>query len=158
DTALVVEAFSDYLKATGEAKPSLTVDVLVDGKSQKTVEITADNLFTFDNKLVIEGDKLAAGKHTVELRKQGEGPLYFNRYLTISTPEDPISAAGLELKVQRHYFKLTPVKKTATVAGSRGQAVDQQVEKYTRTPIDNLGELKSGDLVEVELVVDSKND
>ena len=42
--------------------------------------------------------------------------------------------------------------------GSRGQAVDQKVEKYKRTELANLAELKSGDLVEVELEIDSKND
>jgi uncharacterized protein YfaS (alpha-2-macroglobulin family) len=44
------------------------------------------------------------------------------------------------------------------VAGSRGQAVDQKVEKYERQELANLSELKSGDLVEIELEIDSKND
>ncbi len=158
DTALVVEAFSDYLKATGEARPNMSLAVVVDGETAKTVEITPDNLFTFDNKLVLEADALSAGDHVVELRKTGEGPVYFNGYLTTFTLEDPIKSAGLELKVQRRYFKLTPAKKTAVVAGNRGQAIEQAVEKYDRTQLDDLAELKSGDLVEVELVVDSKND
>jgi alpha-2-macroglobulin len=158
DTALVVEAFSDYLKATGEAQPNMSLDIVVDGKARKTVEITGENLFTFDNKLVIEGVDLTAGEHVVELRKTGEGPIYFNGYLTNFTLEDHIEAAGLELKVQRRYFKLTPAEKTEAVAGGRGQAVEQRVEKYDRTPVEDLSELASGDLVEVELVVESKND
>jgi uncharacterized protein YfaS (alpha-2-macroglobulin family) len=158
DTALVVEALADYLQASGEADPDLSLEVLVDGKLQKAVEITPATLFTFDNKVVIEGAKLAAGEHTVELRKKGEGPIYFNGYVTNFTLEDDIKAAGLELKVDRRYFKLTPAEKTAAVAGSRGQAIEQRVEKYDRTGIEHLGELTSGDLVEVELVVDSKND
>ena len=43
-------------------------------------------------------------------------------------------------------------------AGSRGQAVDQRVEKYERHELENLDTLKSGDLVEIELEIDSKND
>jgi alpha-2-macroglobulin len=132
--------------------------VLVYGEQKKFVEITAENLFTFDNKLVIEGVELDAGEHTVEFRKKGTGPIYFNGYASFFTLEDDIKAAGLELKVDRRYFKLTPADKKTAVAGSRGQAVEQKVEKYQRTRVDNLGELKSGDLVEVELVVDSKND
>jgi uncharacterized protein YfaS (alpha-2-macroglobulin family) len=158
DTALVVEAFADYLQASGEAKPNLSLEVLVDGKLQKAVEITPATLFSFDNKVVIEGADLDAGEHTVEFRKQGEGPIYFNGYVTNFTLEDDIKATGLELKVERRYFKLKPAEKTTNVAGSRGQAVEQRVEKYDRAPVENLGELKSGDLVEVELVVDSKND
>jgi uncharacterized protein YfaS (alpha-2-macroglobulin family) len=154
----VVEAFADYLQATGEAKPNLSLEVLVDGKLQKSVEITPATLFSFDNAVVVEGAQLAAGEHTVELRKKGDGPIYFNGYVTNFTLEDEIEAAGLELKVQRRYFKLAPSKRGIAVAGSRGQVVDQQVEKYERTPIEKLDELKSGDLVEIELVVDSKND
>jgi uncharacterized protein YfaS (alpha-2-macroglobulin family) len=158
DTALVVEAFADYLKATGEAKPNMTIEVLLDGQLKQTVEITPETLFTFNNSFVVTGEALAPGEHTIELRKRGEGPLYFNGYVTNFTLEDHITAAGLELKVERRYFKLTPADKTANVAGGRGQVVNQQVEKYDRTPINNLDELTSGDLVEVELIVDSKND
>jgi alpha-2-macroglobulin len=158
DTALVVEAFADYLEASGEAKPNMSLEIVIDGQSAKTVEISAENLFTFDNKLVLEGEELSTGDHVVELRKTGTGPVYFNGYLTNFTLQDPIPAAGLELQVERRYFKLTPAEKTAVVAGGRGQAVEQRVEKYDRTPIENLDELTSGDLVEVELIVDSKND
>ncbi len=158
DTALVVEAFADFLKASGEDQPELTVEVWIDGHRHKQVTINRDNLFTFDNKLVLKGEQLAAGQHTVELRKQGDSPLYYNGYLTNFTLEDHITAAGLELKVERRYFKLTPVEKREIVPSSRGQVVDQQVEKYQRHPLLSLAELKSGDLVEVELLLDSKND
>jgi uncharacterized protein YfaS (alpha-2-macroglobulin family) len=64
----------------------------------------------------------------------------------------------LEVKVNRKVYKLTPEDKTTKVAGARGQAVDQKVEKYTRAELGNLDSLKSGDLVEVELEIESKND
>jgi uncharacterized protein YfaS (alpha-2-macroglobulin family) len=158
DTALVVEAFADYLKASGEDAPDVTVELWVDGEKRKEVSINRDNLFTYDNKLVLADDELTTGRHTVEIRKQGKSPIYWNGYLTNFTLEDDIEAAGLELKVERRYFKLTPVDKTTAVAGGRGQALDQKVEKYERSPLVNLAQLKSGDLVEVELVVESKND
>ena len=50
------------------------------------------------------------------------------------------------------------VEKTIKVAGAHGQPLDQKVEKYERKEIDNLATLKSGDLVEIELVIESKND
>ncbi|HYO24498.1 MAG TPA: MG2 domain-containing protein [Lacipirellulaceae bacterium] len=158
DTALVVEAFADYLAASGELQPNLSLDVLIDGKRAKTVEITADTLFSFDNSVVLSGEELAAGDHVVEFRKTGDGPIYFNGYLENFTLEDDIQATGLELKVARRYYKLTHAEKTTVVAGARGQAIEQQLEKYDRTPIAGLEELASGDLVEVELLVDSKND
>ena len=44
------------------------------------------------------------------------------------------------------------------VAGSRGQVVSQKVEKYERSELVNLSSVQSGDLVEIELEIDSKND
>ena len=37
DTAICVEAFADYLKASGEDRPEMTVEVWLDGKKHKEV-------------------------------------------------------------------------------------------------------------------------
>jgi uncharacterized protein YfaS (alpha-2-macroglobulin family) len=158
DTAVCIEAMAEYLTASGEDKPNQTVEVWLDGKKFKEVKIDASNLFTFDNQFVLFGDAVTSGKHTLELRKKGTGPVYFNAYLNTFTLEDFITRAGLEVKVNRKYYKLTRVAKKVKVSGARGQAADQQVEKYQRTELANLAQLKSGDLVEVELEIDSKND
>ncbi len=158
DTSLCIEALADYMKASGEDKPILTIEVWLDGKKQKEVKVDSSNLFTFDNKFVLEGDAVTTGEHKLELRKQGTGPLYFNVYQTNFTLEDFITKAGLEVKVQRKFYKLTKSDKQAEVAGSRGQVVKQKVEKYDRTELANLSTLKSGELVEIELEIDSKND
>ncbi len=158
DTALVVEAFADFLKATGEDRPQGTVEVWVDGKQRKQVEITSENLFSFDNKCVLTGADLAGGRHKVELIKQGDMPIYFNAYVTNFTLEDDIMSAGLELKITRNYFKLVPEKASTEVAGGHGQVVDQVVEKFRRIPLTNFAEVASGDLIEVELIAESKND
>ncbi len=158
DTALCVEALADYMKASGEDQPNMTIEVWLDGKKQKEVKVDASNLFTFDNKFVLEGDAVTTGAHTLELRKNGTGPVYFNVYQTNFTLEDFITKAGLEIKVQRKFYKLTKSDKQIDAQGSRGQSVKQKVEKYVRTELENLSTLKSGDLVEVELEIDSKND
>lgn len=158
DTALVIEAMADYLQASGEGRPELTVEVWLDGERRKEVAINADNLMTFDNKFVALGIDLEAGRHTLELRKKGGGRVYWNAFLTNFTLEDDIRAAGLEIRVQRKLYKLTPVDKKQLAAGARGQAIEQRGEKYQRTEITNLASVTSGDLVEVELTLHSKND
>ena len=158
DTALCIEALADYMRASGEDQPNLTVEVWLDGQKQKEVKIDSANLFTFDNKFVLEGAALTTGRHTLELKKQGKGPLYYNAYQTNFTLEEFITKAGLEIKVDRKYYKLTRVDKEINAQGARGQAVKQRVEKYERTELPNLSQLKSGDLVEIELEIDSKND
>ncbi|TWT76837.1 MG2 domain protein [Posidoniimonas polymericola] len=158
DTALVVEAMADYLKATGQAKPDLAVEVWLDGEKRKAVKITADNLFTFDGVLVIEGAALTPGRHTVEIRKQGDGRLFYNGYLQNFTLQDDIRRSGLEVRVTRELYKLERVDNEEQVAGGRGQAVGIQTEKYRRQRVSNLAAVASGDLVEVELTLESKND
>lgn len=136
----------------------MTVEVWLDGQLHKAVEITPATLFSFDNKLVLEGEAVKDGPHTVELKRRGRGPVYFNGYLTNFTLEDFIAKAGLEVKVERKYYRLKKADKTEKVAGSRGQVIGQRVEKYQREELPNLAMLTSGELVEIELEIASKND
>jgi uncharacterized protein YfaS (alpha-2-macroglobulin family) len=158
DTAVVIEAMADFLRASGEDRPEMTVEVWLDGQLQKAVEVTPATLFQFDNGFVLEGRQVTDGPHKIELRKRGRGPLYYNGYLTNFTLEDPIAKAGLEIKVQRKYYRLKEAPKSIDVAGSHGQVVRQNVEKLVREELADLATLKSGDLVEIELEIESKND
>ena len=158
DTALCIEGMAEYLRASGEDKPDMTLDILVDGRKLKEARITADNLFSFDNKLVLEGDAIGTGTHAVELRRTGTGPVYANMYFTYFSLEEYIRKAGLEVKVNRAYYTLVGVDKKIKVAGSRGQALDQNVENYERQEVKDMQTLKSGDLIECELTIESKND
>jgi uncharacterized protein YfaS (alpha-2-macroglobulin family) len=94
----------------------------------------------------------------VSFQKSGKGPLYYNAYLTNFTLEDPIMRAGLEIKVDRKTYRLVKDDKEIDTAGGRGQTVGQKVERYRREAISDGSTLKSGELVEVELEIDSKND
>jgi hypothetical protein len=158
DTALCVEALADYLRASDEMSPDMHVEVWFDGEKRKDVHITGADLFTFDGTLSLAGEDLTSGPHTVKIVRRGTGPLYFNAYTTNFTLEEFITRAGLEVKVDRRFYRLTPLEAETDVPGSRGQAISQRIEKYEREPLENHAQLTSGDLVEVELVIESKND
>jgi len=158
DTALCIEALGEYIHASGEDRPDMTVHIAYDGKQVREEKITAENLFSFDNAWALPGLEVANGAHTVEISRTGTGPLYYNAYLTNFTLEDHITKAGLEIKVNRKVYLLTESDKTVKAEGASGQAVDKRVEKYVRTELSEGQSVKSGDLVEVELTVDSKND
>ena len=136
----------------------MTVEVYYDGKLQKAVEITPKNLFTFDNKFVLEGDAVAAGQHTVELKKKGAGPLYYNGYLTNFTLEDFITEgrAGDQGRPQvlqaREGRQVDPGGRLAR-AGGRPEGREVRAAGVAQPR-----RVKSGDLVEIELEIDSKND
>ncbi len=158
DTAVIVEALAEYLTASGEDHPDLTLDIYYDGRMAKTVKIDAENLFTFDNKFVLQGNDITTGDHRLTLKKNGTGPIYFNAYLDYFTLEDFITREGLEIKVNRRVYRLKEVEKKIKDVGARGQVVDRRVEKYERVLLESLATVASGDLVEIELEIESKND
>jgi alpha-2-macroglobulin len=159
DTAYCIESLAEYLVASGEDKPDMTVEVWVDGEKHHETQITAETLFAFDGTFVLQGDAVQTGAHRIELKKRGTGPLYYNAYLSNFTTEDFITAAGLEIKVARQFYRLVQRQDASEVVqGSRGQVIDQAALKYDRVPLANLSEVVSGDLVEVELTIESKND
>ena len=63
---------ADYLKASGEDKPDMTVTIALDGKTRKEVKITPADLFSFDNKLVLEGNDVETGQAHGLLRQAGQ--------------------------------------------------------------------------------------
>ncbi|MBX3443160.1 MAG: alpha-2-macroglobulin [Planctomyces sp.] len=173
DTAVCIEALAEYLVASGEMSPNMLVEVWIDGERKQSVEITPEALFSFNNTFVVAGADLTDGEHVIELRKQPleqpvaggrvppaqPTPLYFNAYLTNFTLEDPIAAAGLEIKVGRKFYRLVQREDaTDQVRGAHGQAIGQKALKYDRHELASLDSVASGDLIEVELEIDSKND
>ncbi|MDR3182517.1 MAG: alpha-2-macroglobulin [Planctomycetaceae bacterium] len=156
DTAICIEAFSEFLQATGERNANVNVDILFDGKVKKTVNFTADNLLNVDKTFVLEKEALTPGKHTIELRTQESSPLYITAFLENFTLENPIKKAGLDVRIERKIYKLVRNESAnAQVAGGSGQVVNLKTEKYDRIAANAF---KTGDLIEIELTIDSKND
>ena len=159
DTALCVEAMADYLRATDELNPEMTVEIFIDGEKKAETEFTKENLFTVDNTVELTGMQITDGEHKVEVRRKGKGPVYYSAYLTNFTLEDFITKAGLEVKVERRFYRLDRDEDaTAKAVGARGQALKEKVVKYKRTLLENESQVTSGDLVEIDLVIESKND
>ncbi len=158
DTALIVEAFTDYLKATGENKSQVSGEVLLGGKRLGTFRFTPETLFTANNTIEITGNAVPAGEHELEIRKASSGPLYYSVYSTNFTLEEEIAPAGLEVKIERRYYRLDPTQKRLDLAGDRGQTREALKAAYDRTLIEDLQAVAPGTLVEVELKITSKND
>jgi hypothetical protein len=160
DTAFAIEAIADYFKASGEDAPNMQVTVTIDGNRNRMhqVSITRDNLFTFDGTVTLTGEAVTGGKHVVELHKAGKGALYANAYLEVFTLEDKLRAAGLEVKVQRKVSKLIELEKETETPDSTGLVVKQQAERFRREPLADGSAVQSGERIEVELILESKND
>jgi alpha-2-macroglobulin len=158
DTARVIAAFANHMQVSGERKADYDLEILWDGAVKKRVHVDGKNMFTAAQDLVLEGAVLEGGKHTITVRRKGQGAVYMNAYLSFFTTEDDIKAEGLELKVDRRYYKLERADRTHEVAGARGQGVEVKEAAYRKVPLASGAKLESGDLVLVELKVTSKND
>ncbi len=155
ETAMAVYALTDYLKASNELAPDYTVKVALGDKITRTYTVTRENALLFDNQFVVPDALLSDGPQTLTLTKSGTGRLYYSLALQYFTTEENITATGTELKVQRRYYKLTP--KTKLAADWNGGAKFNVLD-YSRTELHEGAALKSGDLMEVELILDSKNE
>lgn len=164
DTALVVEAMADYHRAllaiSGEAvSEPMEVEIWLDGKKRTTMTIEPSENLLFDGVFRMAGEELTTGRHTLEIRKLSGDRLYLGGMLSNFTLEPDIRAAGLEVKVDRKMTKLIPITTTdAETVDQQGAVVKTQERNYRRVNLPNLGEVDSGELVEVELTVTSKND
>jgi hypothetical protein len=176
DTALVIAAMTDFMRATGEAAPDYSLTVSVDGRPMKEIKLTKENFFTFDNQLLLSGLQLKPGPHKVSLAKHGPGALYYSAYLSYFTKEEDVKGAGNEILVERQYFKLVPKPETvvkgkpgffglfagaahpaneARPPGATGHAELRDI--YARVPLRNGDAVASGDKIEVVLQITAKN-
>lgn len=162
DTATACYALADYLNLSGELDPDLTITADLDGKELRRVRVTKENLFTFDSRLVVSGDELGMGAKNVTIRAEGRGNVYWGVYATFYTKEDKIEAAGNEIFVTRQYQKLIPkeVAKTRKVFDPQTNThVDEayMAIEHDRVVLKEGDKLASGDLIEVVLSIDARN-
>ncbi len=158
DSALVVEALSDYIAASGEQLATCGVEAYLDGKRIGRIEFTPETFFTANGTIEISGRALTAGEHELELRRTGTSNVYYSVYASNFTREAKIEPAGLEVKIQRRYYRLSRDLADATLPDRNAQPTPAKHEQLTRTLLSNGDQLASGDLVEVELLIESKND
>ncbi len=158
DTAITISSFGHYLRARRVSDTDYDLEILVDGELAKTVHIDHTNLLTFDGEVRLRGDELSAGEHTITFRRKGKGAVYFNTYLTYFTMEEDAPPSGLEIRVARRYFLLERDDREHTVHDDQGGKQAMREVAYRKVPLDTGARVDSGDLILVELELESKND
>ena len=169
ETAEVVYTLADYVVKNKELEVYYTLKVNLNGKLARTYRVTRENALWFDNRFITGDVFLQNGENTLTIEKVGKGNLYWNAYTEYFSLEEPIQASGNELEVSRRFFKLT---RKAEPEKKQGEFVDtdtgrivlpypsaaQTAQEFTRTEIKDNATVASGDLIEVELVVNARND
>ena len=153
-TAMAVLALARYAKQAGELDCDQTYVVSVDGQVTRTVRVTKQNLFTFDDRIVLDAEALAPGKHTIKITRKGKGSLYWGAHLKYIDTANRIKGGGNQMAIERKYFKLTREKFTNTRhVWKNGEHVSETFPdtRYKKSPLKFGAEIASGELIEVQL-------
>ncbi len=124
----------------------LGYELLVNGRSIATKQVTADDALSAPSRFAIPREVIRDGTNEITIRRtQGNGPIYFAAEAKFFSLEEPIAAAGNEIFVRRQYFKL--VNHPTLLKGFVSQ----------RVALNDGETVKSGDRVEVVLTIEAKN-
>jgi alpha-2-macroglobulin len=182
DTAMAVYALAGYTHVRKELDPEYTLTLDLEGKVRREFTVTRENALFFNEQFIVPDELLETGRQTLTVTKNGPGALYYSAYTRYFSLEEPIRATGNEIHVRRRYFRLLPG--TASGAPEYRPLADDRPNpfltgryellaeggemagyedpntgpRYERLPVKDGDTLTSGDLLEVELQLESKND
>lgn len=145
DTAIVILALNDYLRVTGELQPDLQYEVMVNGRSIAKRSVVGAEVFKGPTDIAVPRDLIRDGRNEIEIRRSGEGPVYFAAAARFFSREEPVAPVGHEIFVKREYFRLV------------GRPTLLKGRVFDRVKLADGDEVKSGDRIETVLTIESKN-
>jgi alpha-2-macroglobulin len=146
DTAMVVLAMNDYLRVSGELRPDVEYELLVNGKSIAKREVKGADVFNAPSRFTINPTLIRSGDNKIQIkRRDGTTPVYFAAEATFFSLEEPVTAAGNEIFVKREYFRLA------------GRPTLLKGFVYDRVPLKDGETIRSGERIETVLTIESKN-
>ncbi|MCC7495559.1 MAG: hypothetical protein IT204_24630 [Fimbriimonadaceae bacterium] len=146
DTATAIYALCSYADQKGELKSNYSLTLLVNGQEVKGWEVTPQNALRLDGRVTVDPKLLRSGDNTVELRRTGNGNVYYGALLEFYTKEDPITAASSFVSASRKYYRI------------REFTDENKVRQVKRELLLNNDQVASGDQIEVEVTVDAENE
>jgi uncharacterized protein YfaS (alpha-2-macroglobulin family) len=145
DTAIVVLAMNDYLRASGELKPELEYELLVNGSSIAKKKISGADVFSAPSRFAVDGKLIKDANEIRIKRKSGDGPIYFAAEAKFFSLEEPIAPAANEIFVKREYYKFA------------GRPTLLKGYVYDKEPLKDGDTVKSGERVETLITIEAKN-
>ncbi len=144
DTAIVVLAMNDYLRVSGELKTDIEYELIVNGSSIAKKKIRGAEVFNAPSRFTID-PKLIKDANEIQIKRKGDGSVYFAVEGKFFSLEEPITPAGNEIFVKREYYKLV------------GRPTLLKGFVYDKQPLRDGETVKSGERVETLLTIEAKN-
>ncbi len=146
DTAIVVLAMNEYLRASGELGSDVAFEVEVNGAPLAKIRLAKNELLRAPSEFSVSEGLVRDGTNRIVIKRtQGTGPLYFAARAHFFSLEEPIEPRGNELFVRREYWKLV------------GRPTLLKGYVYERVLLEDGDAVQSGERIEVVLSVEAKN-
>jgi len=153
-----LRAVGEYLRKSGEAESEFTLQVSL-GARKETFRFTPENMLTTLNRpLILAPEELTGDALDAELTFSGTGRCIWNAMLNYYSLEDRVEQEGLDLRIKRNFYRLAAAEQTLLHVGTGGQVVKQTAAADKRVPLGENEAISSGEILEVELIAEAKND
>jgi hypothetical protein len=107
-TAMVIYGLTDYLKASNELNPNLTVTVLVNDRPVLTRKLDNATMSVTPD-LTLDESKLQPGANHIRITTSGTGRLYYSTRAEYHSSDEHLEKTGtVSLNILRDYFRVTP--------------------------------------------------
>jgi len=147
DTAIAILALDDWLARSGEVARDVEYELVLNGQVVARQRIPAAEMLRAPGEFRIPSGDVKDGPNEIRLRKvAGEGPLYVAARASFFSQEEPVPPRGSQMFVKRQYYKLV------------GRPTLLKGQVYEREPLEDGGNVMSGERVEVVLTLEAKND
>ena len=153
-----IRTLAEYLVKNGELQSDFSLRVSCGGKTE-TFRYTPENLLTMPETVLYLGpEDLDSGELETKLEFSGSGTCIWNAMLNYFSLEDEVQPEGLELKIKRNYYRVAEEDQKLLHVGAGGQLADHHTTASKRIPLGENESVASGEIIEVELIAEAKND
>jgi uncharacterized protein YfaS (alpha-2-macroglobulin family) len=146
DTAIVILAMNDYLGQSGELEADVEYQLSVNGTLVATRKVTPEDTLSAPSRFTIDPALIRNGNNQIRVSKtSGASSLYFAVQAEFFSLEEPVTAAGNEIFVDRRYYKLVP------------QQTLLNGYTHEKQPLEDGQKALSGERIEVVMTIEAKN-
>jgi alpha-2-macroglobulin len=151
DTALAVQALSDYLRATYKTMAESMVSVSLDARHVADVTVDWNRMVAGACRVEIDGKELTPGAHKITLIRKERQPLYYSMLVRYFDRAARVAEQASGIRVSRRYYKLPPELATPNRSSDNGP----RARTSGRSLLNDGDAIAIGDTVEVELTIAS---
>ncbi len=135
-TAMAVFALVEYLAATGDLNPDMTITLSLNGDRVYAERVTKENWHKFEGMKKFAASQLNAGENEIVIEKTGTGAPAYSIYAKYYAEAEDLEASEGGIQIERSY---------SLVRNDKGE---RRLERLA-----SGAELRSGDEIEVTLTV-----